>query len=401
MNPFPSGLTREDVLSLGRTVPKKDQLVFLGRPTFSDNTKYLYLTALRRGLPAIWCSIHENLVLELKRNGLPALHLTRNEESFYTLLSASHVFHSVSPIEAMGGDQLLEAAIVHSRNIMLWHGISLKYLCLQRVENEGVFSPRMRFWLSSAGSNVALSTSACFDSYWVEVFNVRTLIRSGFPRNEVILREAFEHELIGASLTDQLVEKLSNGKPNVLIAPTWGGGNAGNESKSLMDAAFIEKFSELASTYQINIFLKRHHASHNQDQDLGLLLQGRGITLVPAGLDVYPWLKYFSLLMTDYSSIMFDFMLTGNPVVRLETQRSLAGMLEPALHFMPENLPTYDIEVAGDLDRLFSVEFVDSLKVDRERFIKRIFETSPIDASNQLIDKLGLMNKSPEPLVVL
>lgn len=389
MNSFPSNLTREDVLLLGKSIPKQEHIVFLGRPSFCDNSKYLFLAALKYGLPVIWCSVHDSLVSDLKQAGLPAHRLKRDEESFLKLITASHVIHSVSPIEALGGDELLEAATKHSKNVMLWHGISLKYLCLQRVATEGIFSPRAKFWISSAGSDIVLSTSKYFDSYWSEVFNARQVLRAGFPRNEVILRDPLEHELIGAQLTESLLARLGNGNPNVLIAPTWGN----EKDKSLIDAGFIEKFSELAKTHEINLFIKLHHASYNKDDGLGGILTSRGIELIPAGLDVYPWLRYFSVLITDYSSIMFDFMLTGSPIVRLNTSRVVGGISEPALELMPDELPTYVINEPGDLDDLFSPEFTDGWITRRDNFLKQIFETDPLNACQEIIERLFVEDK--------
>jgi CDP-glycerol glycerophosphotransferase len=45
--------------------------------------------------------------------------------------------------------------------------------------------------------------------------------------------------------------------------------------------------------------------------------KAEGLYLLDPGTDVYPWLNRFDALVTDYSSIMFDFLLTGRPVLRL------------------------------------------------------------------------------------
>ena len=114
-----------------------------------------------------------------------------------------------------------------------------------------------------------------------------------------------------------------------------------------------------------------------------------GLYLLPGGLDVYPWLNRFDALITDYSSLMFDFMLTGKPVMRLE--------LAPGEHQNFE--PDYSLIPPGEFAHVYTPDTLektidaalgrDGMQAAREAMVAQLFETDPLAATDTLLALIG------------
>src|SRR5689334_14360454 len=92
-----------DLSALSKRVKKRPVVLFFGRSTFSDNTKYLYLAALmkERSYEVYWCTPHDALSTQLNDSGLPCLPLAANIDlSIDTLLHAAVAVFCVNPSES-------------------------------------------------------------------------------------------------------------------------------------------------------------------------------------------------------------------------------------------------------------------------------------------------------------
>ena len=65
--------------ALSGRVKKRPLVLFFGRDTFADNSKYLYLQALAapRGYEVLWCAFDTDLVAQLQAADVPATRGTR------------------------------------------------------------------------------------------------------------------------------------------------------------------------------------------------------------------------------------------------------------------------------------------------------------------------------------
>lgn len=390
-----------DFATLSQRVKKRRLVLFFGRPAFSDNSKYLYLHALRRecGYEILWCSADDDLIAQLEAFELPCLHLTRDmDRSIDLLMHAAVAVFTVNPHESLNGSSALIGCLAGARQIQLWHGISVKRLTLQLIPHLPVRDVNLRApWLASSAADYVLSPAAFFDPYWREVFGCRRLLRAGFPRNEVIGREAETLEMLGAQLPDELVGPLTNGRPNVLVVPTW----QRHQQTALTHTDFFAHALRFARANKVNFFIKMHPIYFKRMDGQGA--KAEGLYLLDPGVDVYPWMRRFDALVTDYSSIMFDFLWTGRPVLTLD--------LQPGQHQNYE--PDYGLLPAGEFRVPFTMDsFERALKrtltddpglAEREAYLAQLFETDPMQASAQimtLVDMLVDASQQPDYEVV-
>lgn len=397
-------VTRHDDQQLAREfaqlstkVKKRPLVLFFGRASFADNSKYLFLHALSagRGYDVLWCTHSPELALQLTERGLPCLLLGLDADATIdTLLHAAVAVFTLNPCESVGMSQPLLGCLAGARQVQLWHGVSVKRLTLQLLPHFGARSSDVRpYWLSSIAADHVLSTAAHFDAYWREVFGCRSLVRAGMPRNEVLLRPATELERLGAELSPRAQAALESGRPAVLVVPTW----QRNKWTELTGATFLAHAVKFAREHKAHIFFKAHptYFGHwnQQDQEVD------GLHLVDPGLDIYPWMSRFSALVTDYSSIMFDFLLTGKPVLTLDLKPGDHQNYEPDYGLVPEGdfRLLYTTETLGA--RLKRALFDDRRADQRLAYAGRLFESDPGAACSdlmQLIDALVAQSQQPD-----
>ena len=369
--------------SISRRTRKRRVVLYFGRATFADNTKYLFLrdAARERGHEVYWCSFETSLIEQLRAANLPCVHLGDNiDRTIDLLLHAAVAVFCVNPAESLRGAFSLNGCLAGARKLQLWHGVSVKHLLLRLIPHLGLrdLAIRRPFFMASQ-ADLVLSTAARFDAFWRDCFGCRRLVRAGFPRNEVLLRPATPHELIGTALEPDAAAALAGGRRNVLVVPTWQRG----QQTYLNDPAFYTRLMTIARRDRINFFFKMHPTYFVQHMDT--TRKTEGFHLLSPGVDVYPLMSRFDLLLTDYSSIMFDYLLTGKPVLSLDLPPDAHQRFEPDFTLVPD-VPFRHLFTRDDFEeKLRAALDDDRLGPQRAEMVARIFETDPLQASDALL----------------
>ena len=132
---------------LSRKVEKKPIVLFFGRKTFSDNTKYLYLACVRANpsFQVMWCTWDKNLHDTLKQFDLPCMLLNQDLKTSTTLLleAAAAVFCE-NPYVALQGLPMFRGCLAGAKKIQLWHGVSVKQLDLMLIQHLSVLDKLFR-----------------------------------------------------------------------------------------------------------------------------------------------------------------------------------------------------------------------------------------------------------------
>lgn len=370
---------------LSKKINKQNIVLFFGRETFSDNTKYLYLKSLEEqtDFQSIWCSYDEHLIAALKDKHLPCHHISDDtiHETINLFLSAAVAVFSVNPSQSLCGNEALFSCLQGTQHIQLWHGVSVKHLLLQLAPHLNVTDYAFRRPLDFASrADCVLSTSSHLDSHFQSFFGCKRIIRAGYPRNEVILRSASALELIGSELPPSVSTLLDNDQlKKVLFAPTW---QRGKSELLTSDVEFLKQLSGLCRKHHAELFIKSHPTLLNSNKTRKL---PGNVTFLNPSLDAYPYLNKFDLLITDYSSIMFDFLLTGKPVLRLEINSGEHTTFEPDYSLVPDIDFAY-IFNQKNIESVFNHALnSDSKQADREKMAAALYETDGRLACSSLV----------------
>lgn len=195
--------------------------------------------------------------------------------------------------------------------INTWHGVPTKYMgydhAVERVENAR--GPARNFlgadFLVSA--NEFMTDVMYKQAYKLEgLFNGK-ILEVGHPRSDL---------LINAD-TNKVFKKLNNlgiktDKKIILYAPTWKG-NLYNQLEYDVNEfkETVKKFSENINQDEYRIYLRVHYFLYKilaKDPELKDIL-------IPFTIDTNELLSVVDVLISDYSSIFFDFLVTGRPIV--------------------------------------------------------------------------------------
>jgi CDP-glycerol glycerophosphotransferase (TagB/SpsB family) len=228
--------------------------------------------------------------------------------------------------------------------VQLWHGIPLKRIQLDSpVTFRGRFTPRFvaaMLRVLYRRSNAAIRLLPAASEYSAR--RLRTafglagerVVVTGDPRDDVLVRgtEASRTDSARRLLRQSLGEL---GTSRVLLyAPTWRDGDRDPGVPSGPEWQAIADYLETSDS----VLVLRPHPHSVGDYDAGPALSPR-IHLLDAASqnDITPVLPAVALLITDYSSIAYDFSLTGRPIAflapDLDDYARSRGLYEPYAHF--------------------------------------------------------------------
>ena len=185
----------------------------------------------------------------------------------------------------------------HQHVLQTWHGSTLKRLARDRpdvgLRTRIAATREGRRWDALLAQNDfsaehMASAYAFRGPVWVE----------GYPRNDILSRSE-----LGADIRSRL--GLDDARRVVLYAPTWR-----EDRTSMVDHLDVAAFARALGPD--HVLLVRGHSStweHGQDHAAPGLIDVTGYP------DVSDLLLVTDVLVTDYSSVMFDWVSTGRPVV--------------------------------------------------------------------------------------
>lgn len=191
--------------------------------------------------------------------------------------------------------------------LQTWHGTPLKRLNRDIPGNNLTASYLNTMDREASYWDALISPSKYCTEIFPNAFNYRgTIIESGYPRNDRLVTQSVE---IRSRVRKQLGVK-DDKTWLVLYAPTWRDYNRSATGK-WQAINYFEPNTKLPKGFQLAF--RGHtntHAAHNSSVAGGAI----DVTNYPDVTELY---LAADVLVTDYSSVMFDFSVTGKPIIFL------------------------------------------------------------------------------------
>ncbi|MBR2527821.1 MAG: CDP-glycerol glycerophosphotransferase family protein [Blautia sp.] len=172
-------------------------------------------------------------------------------------------------------------------------------------------------------------TDMYLKSYRLEGLMPGKIIEEGYPRNDLLIRT--KREEVIKKLADFGIQVEEN-KRIVLFAPTWREGN--KETPQSLAAGFVsvrDKFAQAVNTQEYQLLIRPHQFVYQLLKDDP---ECRSF-LIPSVLDANETLAISDLLISDYSSIFIDYLVTKRPILfyvpdakQYQTDRGLSRGLD-------------------------------------------------------------------------
>lgn len=308
---------------LNKFIPKNQhQILFDSLPDFADNSKafyeYLQTSNPNSNLRPVWVTSDNRLVEKLSSNGIESYN-KHSFRGFYQFFRSKYIFTTNNTfLEFKSSRQVL---------VNLWHGMPLKTMGYAEDSKNPLLPYR-----SHDDNYVLISTSNLMKNVLSSCFYIdaRKVHVTGQPRNDkIFLKERSMENLSRLINKDQLINKeVKDYQKIVLFTPTWRNWEGKVDGKSNHDVMNLddyndEIFTEFIRENKILFLVKLHpfeesHYSHIlADKEDMVLITSK--MLQDTLLDLYDILGAADILVTDYSSIYFDFLLLNKPIIFIPT----------------------------------------------------------------------------------
>ena len=214
--------------------------------------------------------------------------------------------------------------------LQTWHGFALKKV--ERDAEAGLEPEYLAACKTDSAQCDAYITGSGFmeklyrSSYWFQ----GPVLRTGTPRNDILYRDRGElHAKVCKALGLPEDRKLA------LYAPTFRGDHSTDAYR--LDAEMVRRKAAENFKGEWTVLIRLH--SNVAEQSAGLFpYDGKTVVDATAYPDMQELLCAADLLITDYSSSMFDYALTGKPIVRFATDIE-AYRKDRDFYFPLEELP--------------------------------------------------------------
>ena len=380
---------------------KKNQFIFLGKNDglFLDNVKYLYLFNTNEKSNKIFITFDKKEFERLKYI-INVIYFPSLRGLFYLLTSKFVIVDNINWTSKYSG--LIYFLTRGGKKIQLWHGYPIKkieydnkfdkaiQLCKKRINLKDQVIWSFRF-MRCVKYNLLLipSTNKKMIKIFKNAFRFNQYILVGYPRNEFLLypEKFLNWNKFIDDIIYQKIKKLKNKYKVILFLPTF------RDDKSLfISKKDLLKLNNFAKENNFIFVIKPHPwdiVLENFLKELNL----ENIININRFEDIYPYFHLSDMLITDISSIGFDYLLTNKPILHffpdkdkyMENMRDVYFNLKDIL-FGPltENID----ELLDVIDEIL-IKNLDEYKVKRKEIKELVFGN--VEHNSELIYK-GIIN---------
>lgn len=323
------------------------------------------------------------LFIEHSKNTKQSLMLTDNKEQFNLLKNANmnvaylgtlYSYLKLAMAKTVIQDQgnsnyLLKHLSPKQTTIQLWHGIPLKRMnLLVDVVYDYHISP------SDFVNDTSLS----------KVIQANVHLNLGYPRNDLLHKEHTDLDLL---FVNKELYNLAKRNKTIVYMPTHRESTPViNEEKCEPLPLDFDKLNDFLKTIESFFILKLHpfvSKLYNQKKYTNIIFYN------PQD-DIYPLLKYTDLLITDYSSVYFDFLLLDKPIVFFNYDyEEYASNMNGFVYNYDENTPGDKVKTQEELQKSIINAFSnDGYKTQRKKILSQYFTYQDSKSSHRIVEKI-------------
>ncbi|NPA73743.1 MAG: hypothetical protein GXO12_03450, partial [Epsilonproteobacteria bacterium] len=268
---------------------KRDYSIFIAEDFIDANVKHMYLYYIKKNEKAIMLTNNDLQYSELKKHNLPVKKLFSLQGYFYTALAKKiYLDHFIL--------DYLEYLSPRQITIQLWHGVGLK-----PIRDRSKF--RYSYFVSpSKWTN---------ETNFKKVFKANKFLNYGYPRNDILLKKEDKLDLIlcDTNIYNKIQKDKQKHKRVILYMPTF------RENGFDMFPLDFKSLNEEMQKMSAKFYVKLHPFVLDKYRDTLKEENYSNVIFYNTVGDVYPILKYVDILVSDYSSIVYDFLILNRPII--------------------------------------------------------------------------------------
>ena len=263
--------------------------------SFSDNAKYLFLyCSSKKEINSYWITKNKALAEGLRNDGLKAYYKYSIMGIWLSISSKVYIYDSrTSCINHWTSGGAFKVSLWNNAFYLGNHTWGLKRYFVRMIMPE---------WFVVA--DLMIATSEKVKGYFNSAFGCEKIEVTGYPRNDIISNPTLYAKHLASE--HNIIESLTT-KKTILYAPTFRDTNRFDRKTPIE----WERLNDLLKKNDTTFLIKLHR----HDYSMAMKEKCSHIRVLDNESDMYPLFSKVDLLITDYSSIFFDFLLTDKPVL--------------------------------------------------------------------------------------
>jgi CDP-glycerol glycerophosphotransferase len=270
--------------------------------TYSDNSRYLfeYICTNRDDIFAVWITDSDKVLKQLRAEGKHCFKRYSPKAFYYGLRAKVSVF-----VQSNNADGLWFMNNTKVKHIQLWHGAPLKKIgyddFIYNKKKPSFFSQLLdKFFPFRKQQPYALMIALSHEdkNIFASAFQQDRIEITGYPRNDLLV-----------------LSKPKNRIKTICYFPTFRG-EVGSEWNLFLSYGFAtESWEKFLEEENAQLHIKLHPANDLPQKDKQRLQSSGKIRFIESDEDVTELMMRTDILITDYSSLFFDFVLTERPII--------------------------------------------------------------------------------------
>ena len=272
-------------------IPKFPKILIYAIPRLDDNSEALFRYIIHNTNAKVVCITNEHLKYDKVGN------YTFIKQNFIIVL-----FHMLTCSVLL--DSCLHSVKMKPTKkqmfLQLWHGSPLKYL-----------SPSKSICQGDYFSKISYNAEVFRETLQVNEFNVpdSKMFLNGYPRNDYLFKTVKKNNSI-------------NREKEILWLPTyrhWGNVIHSNKDIPILHKDNVDALNNFLKEKNVKIYIKPHPLQSVSfekilDSKFSNIILIYDYDLTKQNVSLYEFLANMDALLTDYSSVMFDFLLVDRPI---------------------------------------------------------------------------------------
>nr|WP_252728563.1 CDP-glycerol glycerophosphotransferase family protein [Alteromonas sp. C1M14] len=364
---------------LGNLIPKDEKVWVFGAwfgQKFNDNPKAFFEYVNKKHnqkYKTIWITKNSDVIHQVREAGGLAYH-EQSARGIWCQLRASKAIIC----QSLHDDVFSPCIGKKTKVIQLWHGIPLKKIMFDvfadRKKKKNAFGRFVDFMspYNRHRNDVVIATSPLTQKILAQAFRVdeAQVLPCGFPRNDVFFT------------TDNNTE---NDRFRCIYMPTFRGGMASECDLFERYGFDFEHIERQLTKHNIELTL-RMHPVNKPPANIVQKIKNSKVIKLDSGNDIYDSISQYDCLISDYSSIYFDFLLSDKPIVFAPFDLDEYKKRERSLYFEFEavTLKPYCYSWGEIIHRLISLkenEIDEKYKNEYQRLKEKFHNLAVLDES--------------------
>lgn len=285
----------------------KKKWVIGNKTGWNDNSKYLTIELTKNNpenLRIIWIAKNREQRDLVRTKGVEAYSKWSIKGIYHTLTAGAFFYSSsISDINYWTSGRAFK--------LNMWHGVGLKKLGMKQsdVYNPHSLTTKILTPFFYDKPTFFIGPSDMMSRHFADCYQLEDsrMLKIGYPRNEFILKDKgfiLDHiKKFESDKTCDLVKKIEHSQKVYIYMPTFRDDQHDFIKASGLD---FQKLNELLKEKDSLLLLKLHPATRVDSINFDAL---DNIIAIDKTVDIYPILPFTDVLITDYSSIYYDYIL--------------------------------------------------------------------------------------------